>query len=112
MKKDRHDGGRPHQVELPFAKGSDTSEAAAESMATHAGAIRERVFGFILGTTPAGGTTCDNIEKWLRLRHQTASARVWELFHAGRIVDSGKRGRTRSGRRAVIYVVPARGPAK
>ncbi len=105
----RFDGGRPHQTSLPFAKGSDPSEAAAESMATHAGIIRERVFAFILGTTAAGGTTCDNAEKWLRLRHQTCSARFNELHRAGRIVDSGKRGRTRTGRRAVLYVVPVRG---
>ena len=52
-----------------------------------------------------GGVTCDALEVELELTHQAASARVSELAKAGRIVDVGLRGVTRSGRKAIAWVV-------
>lgn len=53
----------------------------------------------------SSGATCDEVEEALYLRHQTASARVHELMRAKRIVASGKKRRTRSGRTATVWVV-------
>ncbi len=113
----------------PFVRGSETSEAAAASMKPRAAAIRERVYGVIVGAG-AAGATCDEVEELLGLRHQTASARVRELVLAGRIVKAqwvttagnaaranphlatstrvleDCRRRTRSGRTANVYVLP------
>lgn len=49
-------------------------------------------------------STVDNIEAALGLKHQTASARVSELFGSGRIIADGE-APTRSGRMAVLWVV-------
>jgi hypothetical protein len=51
------------------------------------------------------GKTCDEIEEVSKLKHQTVSARVRELFQKGLIEDSGGRRATRSGRRAIVWVV-------
>ena len=49
------------------------------------------------------GRTCDEIEFDLGLRHQTASARMRELFQRGLVKRLGKR-ETRSGRKAYVWI--------
>ena len=51
------------------------------------------------------GTTCDEAEIKLRMRHQTCSARFTALNKKGKIVDSTRRRLTRTGRRAIVWVV-------
>ncbi len=87
---------------VPYARGSDTSKAAADSMRDHVTAIAEKVLAEIrqLGDE---GATCDMLEYRLELSHQTCSARVNELRNKGRIVDSGQRRKTRSGRNAAVW---------
>jgi hypothetical protein len=87
----------------PPSNGTDTSDAAAASVAPDTETIRGQVHDYVRAH---GGATCDDVEVSLGLRHQTASARLWELHHKmGLIVDSGQRRRTRSGRAAIVYVV-------
>jgi hypothetical protein len=88
---------------LPHS-GTDTSAAAADSMKRKALLLRERVLESI-GARHSEGATCDQIEIALGLTHQTCSARFNELAKAGAIVDSGNRRPTRSGRKAIVYVV-------
>lgn len=101
-------GAEPRQPPLPFngrppfVEGSDTSEAAADSIARDASSLRSQVMSAIADSID--GLTCDEVEATLVLRHQTASARVRELALLERIVDSGRRRPTRSGRRAVVWV--------
>jgi len=88
--------------------GTPTSRAAAESMRPHAAIIRERIVQFIAGRG-LEGATCDEVEQALGLSHQCASARLNEL-HAPRqgkplAFDSGRTRPTRSGRKAVVWVV-------
>lgn len=66
--------------------------------------IREEVFRFVKYMGSAGAT-CDEAEADLFLSHQTCSARFNELWRRGRIVDSGQRRPTRSGRKAIVFVV-------
>jgi hypothetical protein len=80
-----------------YVAGSDTSLAAAEEIAGDAATLREKVWRHIAGT---GSKTCDEVEMDLRMRHQTASARIRELVLAGRLTNTGRRQLTRSGRLA------------
>lgn len=99
------------QEPLPFVVGSDTSREAAESLVDALPQLQSLVYGFIRGRG-LGGATCDEVEVGLGLRHQTASARVYELANKGLIIDSGLRRRTRSGRRAAVYVATGVGECK
>lgn len=95
---------RSGSVEPPFVAGSDTSEQAAESVKETAASVRNRILKFI-EIRGEEGATCDEVERFLGLKHQTASARIAELHHKfRRIVDSGQRRKTRSGRNAAVYV--------
>jgi len=90
------------KANAPFAFGSDTSQDAAESIQPHL----NRLCGIVLdaiGAAGSRGMTCDEVEASLDLRHQTASARVHELGRSGKIVDSGERRVTRSGRKAAVW---------
>ena len=90
---------------LPYARGRDTSKAAARSMEPHAPKLREQIFQYILKSSSSfAGLTCDEIERDMNLRHQTASARCHELLRAGRVRDIGLRRKTRSGRWAAVLV--------
>lgn len=86
-----------------FAAGSDTSEEAAESMAEHVPGLEAKVLAAIVVFGAAGATT-DELEAALGMSHQTCSARVNGLAERGAIADSGARRKTRSGRRATVYV--------
>lgn len=88
-------GGLP-----PHVKDSETSKEAAVSIAETAGSLRETVRCEIIYHR---GATCDEVEAALDLRHQTASARIRELFLQGKIYDSGQKRKTRSGRSAVVW---------
>ncbi len=83
----------------PFAKDSATSREAAESIEGSAASLRARVYQFIFASS---GCTCDDIEAALGLRHQTASARVYELVKSGAVIRTAQKKLTRSGRRADV----------
>lgn len=89
-------------IRVAHVRGSDTSYAAARSMDGPAASIRERVFQAIKAAG-ANGVTSDQLEATMG-RHQTISARVRELSLLGRIMDTGRRRATRSGRKARVYV--------
>lgn len=84
---------------------SDTSSAAAESVERETPRLRALVFDAVRAAGREGAT-CDELEQCVHLRHQTCSARVNELRNEQRIVDSGERRLTRSGRMATVWVVP------
>lgn len=88
----------------PHVVGSDTSLAAAESVERQVPTMQRAVLDCIARGND-NGRTCDEVEVWLAMSHQTASARIRELAKAGAIVDSGERRKTRSGRKAAVYVV-------
>jgi predicted ArsR family transcriptional regulator len=92
-------GGRP-----PFVKGSDTSEAASDSMLGEAAKQRSAVYRAISTAQPPGAT-CEQVENHLGLKHQAASARIRELVLDGLVIDTGQRRRNTSGRTAAIWTV-------
>ena len=94
---------------VPFVKGSDTSTAAADSMADHAVNIELQILAYFMHMAAYSGATDDEIESHLGLRHQTVSARRRQLERKGVIVkmyEDGKRVKrmTRSGRQAGVYI--------
>lgn len=76
------------------------SLAAYESVKPDAATMRNKVLD-CLSQSPA---TCDEIEAALGMAHQTASARLTELYRSRKITRTGRR-QTRSGRTAWIYEV-------
>lgn len=94
--------GRPRPKSLPHVPQSQTSKEAARSMERKAPSIRDRVFSYIKAQG-RDGSTDDELEQALGLRHQTASARRRELVKMGLVQDSGQRRPTRSGRSATVW---------
>ena len=81
----------------------DTSAEARESIADQIGSIEQTVLQAIVARG-IGGATCDEIEVELGMRHQTVSARFTKLAQDGKIEDTGWRRKTRSGRKAIVWI--------
>ena len=90
----------PH-TGAPYVKGSDTSQAAAVSVAPHLPRLEAVV---LLSVAKSGGRTSDEVEVETGLPHQTVSARIRGLVQRGLLADSGARRPTRSGRGAAVWV--------
>jgi predicted ArsR family transcriptional regulator len=89
-------------VGAPYAKNSDTSREAAESIVGISSTMNDLILEII---ARRGGATCDEIEAALGLRHQSASARLWDMERKGKVEKSSARRTTRSGRSAAVYVI-------
>lgn len=87
-----------------YVKGSETSKEAAESVEKHVTGLARKVLDFIEARGKWGATS-DEIEIDLDMRHQTASARVRELFLKNKIDRTEIKRKTRSGRNAFVYRV-------
>ena len=92
MNKIREFVGLPHN-------GTDTSVAAAKAALPKAPTDAE-VIHAMLKREPL---TCHEIEAATGLKHQTASARLRGLAVAKRIIDTGARRSTDSGRMACVW---------
>jgi len=90
------------QGDVPFevAGASETSAAAAAALGPDRLARLEQLVQDVVQRRPQ---TCDAVEAVTGLPHQTVSARIRGLVLRGRLVDSGTRARTRSGRLAVVW---------
>lgn len=87
----------------PAVRGSETSEAAAKSIAPESETLRDKILAAIRARG-RNGLTDDEGEVMLSMRHQTYSARRRELYLAGRIILSGARRWTRARRFADVYI--------
>jgi len=79
----------------------DMSTEALISILHIRGKLKRKVFAFL--QQYENGATCDELERWLDMKHQTLSARVRELWQEGWIKKTGMSARTRSGRWAQVY---------
>jgi predicted transcriptional regulator len=82
--------------------GTETSRDAALSIQEACGRLERIVVDTIKGH---GGLMCDTVEEVTGLSHQCASARINALVKRGVLKDSGHKSRTRSGRKAIVWVV-------
>lgn len=90
----------------PYHGGNPESEAAHDSLEARVKVqLRGRILALVDSKSVAG-LTCDEIEKVLKMKHQTVSARLVEMLAAGVLIRTAKRRQTRSGRHASVVVTP------
>jgi predicted transcriptional regulator len=89
---------------VAYVKTSETSRAAARAIAGHVSLLAELVYN-LLSERPQ---TCAEIEQATGLSHQTCSARFRELALANKIVNTGEKRPTPSGRRAFVWAAPSK----
>ena len=89
-------GNYPDQ---PGHRGTDTSRAAAASMAPKASLLRDRVLAEIRRCP----STPDEVAKRLRQTVLAVRPRVTELKAKALIVDTGARRKNASGRSAIVW---------
>lgn len=90
---------------------TDTSKLAAEEIKVHLGRLQSQVYSYILKQGHSGAT-CEEVERALGLGHQTASPRIYELRHKGKLKDSGHRRLTTKKRLAIVWVEDNVPPSK
>jgi hypothetical protein len=96
---------RPNMPRPPYARGSGTSEAAAEQLRTRLQHGRSIID--LAAERSDQGILADDADAILGLGHATASARVHDLGEeANALVRAGVRRRTRRGRNAEVYRLP------
>ncbi|MCP4677693.1 MAG: hypothetical protein GY854_19690 [Deltaproteobacteria bacterium] len=91
-------GGTP-----PHQQHSDTSRGAAVAVASKASKQRAQVYAHIL-SKGNNGATDEEIGTALDLGGNSVRPRRRELVIAGRVVDSGHRRKTTTGRDATVWV--------
>jgi hypothetical protein len=82
-----------------------TTFAAARAITSRAATLRARVFVFILEQGERGATL-EEIEQGMGMPGNTVRPRRVELEEKGWVKDSGMTRETRSGRKAIVWVVP------
>lgn len=102
------DPAKPIYPDAPgYVRGSDTSKAAAKSLNPKTlSDLENRICRYV--GAHFNGVTSEEVQIALGLTHQNCSARTTELVLKGRLVDSGERRKTSSGRAARVLKV-ARG---
>lgn len=88
----------------PFVAGSVTSAASAQEIKPAIRDMRERVYA-ALATRPSDGMTDEEGADATDLGGSTYRPRRIELIAEGRVEDSGMRRKTKSGRRATVWIV-------
>jgi hypothetical protein len=86
----------------PHVAHSDTSRAAALAQLGRATREHKRIYKHVK-QAGAQGKTCDEVEEELKLRHQTASARLRELTIMGKLAIDDLKRPTRTGNPAHVY---------
>lgn len=92
----------PNAPSPKYQRHSRTSVQAAVGVRGKAASIRERVFAYL---ALMGPQTDEQMQDALDLSGNTQRARRVELVEAGRVVDSGRTTKTKSGRDAVLWRV-------
>lgn len=87
-------------TDAPYQPHSDTSREAAERIEPRTGTLRASVLRFLRAYGPA---TDEQVQRALAMGPSTQRPRRVELVRAGLVRDSGQRGETDSGRRAVRW---------
>jgi len=93
-----------HGVTNPLAvQDSPTSVAAAEEIRGSASRLRERVYEYL--QSQGYGATDERIQEALAMNPSTQRPRRVELVVEGRVRNSGRQSKTKSGRWAVVWEV-------
>lgn len=87
---------------IPTHESIDTSVHSRDILNKHKNHYRKHIYDYIKGK---GGATCDEIEVNLKMRHETASGIIRFLTLDRLLRDSGDRRKTRTGRKAIIWII-------
>ncbi len=79
---------------------SVTSKMSEEQLKPFAGPIGWAVRQAI---AELGGATCEQVEEYLSMKHQTVSGRIPRLVEGGYLMDSGERRENKTGRMAIVW---------
>lgn len=93
----------PYQGRAPAQSHSATSLQAAAAIQPRTGPLQAKVLDYL--RDHPDGATDEVIGAALAMDGNTLRPRRRELELSGRVVDSGRRGVTRSGRQAVVWVL-------
>jgi hypothetical protein len=85
----------------------ETSRLAWESVAGELAEVDRRIFGIIASQN---GATCDEIEVVTGFKYQTAAAQIRHMTEAGLLRAGEQKRPTRSGRKAIVWVLGLRRP--
>lgn len=91
-----------NQLSIPYQARSETSRAAAESIAEGASTLRAKVLAYL--RDHPDGLTDEQMQGGLGMNPSTQRPRRGELLRMGLVVDSGKQRATKSGRMAVVWI--------
>lgn len=89
-------------LQPPSVRSSRTSAAAADGIRSGSAKLRQQVLD-LLRACP-GGLTDEELQQRLGMNPSTERPRRVELVALGLVADSGRTGRTASGRSAVLWV--------
>lgn len=95
----------------PPSNGVFTSDLAAAQIASVSGHLRQVIYDYIASRGPLGATS-QEVEIALGIVAQTVTPRVLELRRLGLLWPSGECRRTRSGRKAQVWVACPPGPSQ
>lgn len=87
----------------------ETSGEAWDSFQAVSGALDLEILLVIRASMPEG-ITCQAIEEQLGRLHQAVSGNLRHLCERGYVEASGRFGKTRSGRKAILWVLLSRRP--
>lgn len=87
---------------IPTQESVETSRDSRDILNKHKNRYRYAIYEYIKNNS---GATCDEIEVNLKMRHETASGIIRFLTLDRLLRDSQERRRTRTGRKAIVWVV-------
>ena len=88
--------------QTPGWKKTDTSEQAALAMLPKS----KRLQRLVLEELEKGEGTADDIARRIGEDFMSIRPRLSELFKDGKVIDTKRRGKSRSGKSAIIYGLP------
>jgi hypothetical protein len=88
---------------IPYQSHSDTSREAADGIAPSANRLRAAVFEYLRSRGADGATDEEGIRD-TGISPSTYRPRRIECQQVGRVIDSGRKRKTASGRNAVVWI--------
>ena len=96
------------RIPVPHVRDHGTSEESARKLEHRVDSLTNKAHRLVRKSGRLG-VTCDELEARHGFRHQTISSRLRCLVLEGRIVDTGRRRKSRAGRNVRVYIETVRG---